>query len=207
MSNRSSFSIGCDPELLLMRQESRELVSAIGIFPESKGFGRPLEKGAVLHDNVLVEFNTQPAMSEEQFIDIIGSVLRQIQELVLKEGLSLRLQAAAKFTESQLQHPEALQFGCDPDWDCWSCMMNQSPSIENVGAIRSAGGHIHLGYGENEELKKILSSDDGKIESARMMDLFCGLPATSLDNDSTSPIRRQLYGGAGAHRPKEYGIK
>jgi hypothetical protein len=41
----------------------------------------------------------------------------------------------------------------------------------------------------------------------RMMDLFFCVPSLWIDQDPTSAARRRLYGKAGTHRPKDYGVE
>ena len=62
------FNLGSDPELFLRDRDTKELRSAIPIIPEGKDAGRPLDAGGfnrVLHDNVLVEFNTRPEKTKK----------------------------------------------------------------------------------------------------------------------------------------------
>jgi hypothetical protein len=40
-----------------------------------------------------------------------------------------------------------------------------------------------------------------------MLDLFAAVPSLFIDQDLTSVKRRGLYGAAGAHRPKNYGVE
>jgi len=59
--------------------------------------------------------------------------------------------------------------------------------------MRSAGGHIHV------------ETSLDKAAVIRAMDLFLGVPSLILD--SKGGMRRQLYGKAGAYRPKSYGVE
>ena len=63
--------------------------------------------------------------------------------------------------------------------------------------------------GDNKDLNDILSQEDGmgKVDVVKALDVFCGLPSVFIDKDPTSAARRALYGGAGAHRPKSYGVE
>jgi hypothetical protein len=47
----------------------------------------------------------------------------------------------------------------------------------------------------------------GKITTVKALDIFCGIVSVFLDKDPTSPARRDLYGKAGSHRPKNYGVE
>ncbi len=204
------FILGSDPELMLKHKATGQLVSAIPIIPEGKGRGRPLDKtglNSVLHDNVLVEFNTKPARSEEEFVSTVGDVLQKIQSIVNQHGHDLHLQASAEFPSDQLFSEEARLFGCEPDFNAWNLDMNEVPAGAAEKPFRSAGGHLHIGMADAEDLNKILADDYGKIDVVKILDIFCGIPSVFLDKDPTSAARRSLYGGAGAHRAKPYGVE
>lgn len=200
------FKLGSDPELMLTNDRG-ELKSAIPVFPGGKGTGETVAEGqgAVLHDNVLVEFNTQPAENEAAFIKTAAVVLADIARLAKEKQCELRIQASANFPDTELDHPEAHVFGCEPDFNAWQVMMNESPS--GAGPFRSSGGHLHIGYGEDEHFRQLMNIFYGKIEMIRLLDIFCGIPSLFLDKDPTSPDRRKLYGKAGSHRIKDYGVE
>lgn len=205
------FQLGSDPELMLRNATTKKLVSAIPVIQEGKGQGRPLDKtgfNSVLHDNVLVEFNTKPALDEDEFVGTVGSVLKNISAIVKKQGLELHLQASAEFPAEELACEEAKIFGCDPDFNAWLLAMNSVPAGAAERPFRSAGGHLHIGMADGEDkLNAILADDYGKVDVIKVLDIFCGIPSVFLDTDETAPARRALYGGAGAHRPKEYGVE
>jgi hypothetical protein len=205
-----SVRIGSDPEMMLACAKTSQLRSAIPIVPEGKGAFRSLNKrgtNAVGHDNVLIEFNTEPAASEHQFVRTIGTVLGKIHKIVQPHGLQLKLQASAEFPASELEEEEARIFGCEPDYDAWKLRRNEVPAGASEKPFRSAGGHLHIGVCRDRQLNEILLEPLGKVEAVKAMDIFCGIPSVFLDKDPTAAARRALYGGAGAHRPKGYGVE
>ncbi len=204
------FKLGSDPELMLRNQKTKALVSAIPVISEGKGEGRDLGgawKNSVIHDNVLVEVNTQPAQSEDEFVEIMGDAIKQTNVIAKSHGLELHLQASADFPAEELQCEESRIFGCDPDFNAWKLAINEVAAGAAERPFRSAGGHLHVGMSDNEDLNKILSDDYGKVDVIKALDIFCGVPSVFLDPDETAPARRALYGGAGAHRPKSYGVE
>lgn len=205
-----SFLLGSDPELFLRDTETKELKSAIPVIPEGKGAGRMIGRtgNSVLHDNVLIEFNTEPACSEKEFVRTIGKALKGIQNIVSKDGLELHLQASADFPKSELNCEEAIMFGCEPDYGSYPPRQNFMPADAAEKPFRSAGGHLHIGMPEdNEEVQSLLSDPMGKIAVVKALDIFVGVVGVMLDDDPTSTPRRELYGKAGSHRPKEYGVE
>ncbi len=94
---------------------------------------------------------------------------------------------------------------CQPEYCAYELAKLPKPVEEfEHSTFRSAGGHIHLGVGEDSTLR---SSDYGTFMVIRCMDLFLGIPSLFMDQDPTSPRRKELYGLAGSHRYKPYGVE
>lgn len=184
--------VGADPELFLV-DVSGKFISSIGLIGGSKQNPRKIREDgcAVQEDNVAVEFNIPPSHEVDHFIESINFNLEYLTRLVREKGLSLSVVASAEFSLDQLSHPKAMEFGCDPDWNAWTMQINPRPRTKNK-QLRSSGGHVHV------------ETDDPPFLMARCLDLFLGVPSVNLDPDIN---RRQLYGKAGACRPKEYGVE
>ncbi len=105
------------------------------------------------------------------------------------------------YPEDELLDPEAWAFGCDADYDAWKIAKNIVPDDAASKPFRTTGGHIHLGH---EEIAK---SDWHIIKAAKLCDAFHGVISIVLDHAEDSKARRSLYGKAGCHRPKPYGIE
>jgi hypothetical protein len=207
------FTLGSDPELFLRHATTKELRSAIPIIPEGKNNGRWLDGrglNRVLHDNVLVEVNTAPATSEDAFVKTIGEVLKKTQNIVKQHGLELHLQASAEFPLTELDSEEARTFGCDPDFGSYPPGQNIMSATAAFKPFRSAGGHLHIGkHNENPALNELLDEESGlgKVIVVKTLDIFIGIIGVFLDKDTTAKARRELYGKAGSHRPKDYGVE
>lgn len=186
-------TLGADPELFFKSKEGSH-ISAINRVGGSKDFPRDLGDGyAVQEDNVAAEFNIPPANDIYRWNEVLNRGIELVGEIASGDGLDLSHAASAYFDKKELRHPKAKEFGCDPDFNAWTVSMNPRPASAKSN-FRTAGGHIHVGG--IEEL-------DG-LQVIRAMDLFLGVPSVLLDADTE---RRQLYGGAGAYRPKEYGVE
>lgn len=57
-------------------------------------------------------------------------------------------------------------------------------------------GHIHVGYDKPDW--------DDQLALIKAMDIFLGVPSIIIDPDK---LRKQMYGKAGAHRIKKYGVE
>lgn len=186
-------TLGADPELFL-RDESNQLVSAIGKFGGTKK--RPKKFGdrpgfAVQEDNVAVEFNIPPSPTKEAFVQNIKYALEELEKRAATMKLKLAIEASGEFPDKELKHRRAKIFGCDPDFNVWSLQPNPRPHTTNPH-LRSAGGHVHIG------------DTTDRIGLGRACDLFLGCPSIVFDGDRN---RRLLYGKAGAIRHKPYGLE
>ena len=187
--------IGADPEIFLQDAAAGGLVASIGLIGGSKEHPRPLPIGdgyAVQEDNVALEYNIPPAASAAQLVDHINKAMAHLSQEVGAMGLKFSYESAAFFPADQLIHPNALEFGCDPDYNAWTGEMNPRPSAADK-TLRSCGGHVHVGRKVKDVLK-----------SVKLCDLFLGVPSTVLDKGQ---LRKQLYGKKGAFRPKPYGFE
>lgn len=184
------FTIGGDPELFISKHGKH--LSAVGLIGGSKDQPRPLarEGFAILEDNVAVEFNIAPCHNHMEFIEAIQYVMNGLKKNVLVD-YDISQESAVVFDADQLDHPQAQEFGCEPDYNAWTRDINPRPCAADA-ALRSAGGHVHVGTTENP------------IEVIRAMDLFLGVPSTKMDKGT---LRRQLYGKAGSFRQKPYGCE
>lgn len=185
----SNFTIGCDPEFFLKQKD--KYISAIGMIGGTKEKPRLLKREgfAILEDNVSVEFNIAPCHNHEEFIEGIQYVMNGLKKNL--KNFEFSQESAVYFDDDQLIHPQAKEFGCEPDFNAWTKQQNPRPCAADAN-LRSAGGHVHVGTVEDP------------IEVIRAMDLFLGVPSTKLDPGT---LRRKLYGKAGCFRPKEYGCE
>lgn len=194
-------TIGADPEMFLYYQNHTP-VSAIGLIGGTKHNPAPLGREGffVQEDNVLVEFNIPPAKTMEEFVESIEWSKETIRKVVNANGLSIQIKATERFPDSELQHPKAQELGCDPDYNAWTGQVNPRPVLEgHMKNIRSAGGHIHIGWEQ--------APDDPPMfrrQVIKAMDLFVGVPSVKMDMNWA---RRELYGKAGAYRTASYGVE
>lgn len=185
------FTLGSDAEVPLVDQ-SGAYRSAIGLIGGSKEAPRKTEHGYVQEDNVLAEFNVNPASTEEEFVENTLLILSDLNEIIKPLDLSINIRASALFAQDQLNHELAQLAGCDPDYDAWSLSENVAPYLGGTN-LRSCGGHLHVAF---DRAKDDMMS---RPHLVRILDLVAGVPSILIDKDKE---RRQLYGKAGAHRPK-----
>lgn len=191
--------IGADPEFFLKKDQ--KYVSAYGKIPGTKRKPYKVEFGAVQVDGTAAEINIKPASSPEEFVYHMSMVKSQLQAMI--PDCEIVSDPTAKYDVEYLssQPEESLELGCDPDYNAYTMLPNPRPMQHPT--MRSAGGHFHLGYTKDQ-----YPFDDKHFfdcaQMARQMDFFVGLPSVILDEDKE---RKQLYGMAGAFRPKKYGME
>lgn len=195
----TNLTFGCDPEFFIQDKHGN-FVSSIGKVGGSKAKPRPLPDapGSVQEDNVAVEFNIIPVVDVNGWLQSIRQVMTSIEKELNAKGLvSNRSAPSVLFKPQELKHPKAMEFGCEPDYDAWSKQENPKPvAPKGLENLRTAGGHIHVGYDSPDF--------DKAINLIRAMDVFLGVPSVTLDNDQR---RRELYGKPGAFRFKPYGVE
>jgi hypothetical protein len=192
------FTIGADIEIFGKYKNSEEhkaLCGLIGGTKEKPLQIKSLNNGFMIQeDNVTLEFNIPATESGTHFVDHIRTMREYTEKFLQNLDLEQSKKSSFIFSKNELKHPKALVFGCEPDFDAWKKAENKKPFAENPN-LRTAGGHVHVG------------SDISMIEGIRAMDLFLGVPSVLIDDSPESNKRRELYGKAGAMRPKPYGFE
>lgn len=195
--NQKSVLIGADPELFVAHEG--KVSSAIGLIGGTKDRPRWVDLGALQEDNVLLEFNVDPAGDSGEFIRNIRSVIGTARDVLsdFKREIVQDL-SSHSFSQDELESfgKPAFVFGCDPDFNAWTRKVNPKPAAADPG-LRTAGGHLHIGYDHIQEVNPVLNTN-----IIRMCDYRLGLPSVLMDKDDR---RRELYGKGGAMRHKSYG--
>lgn len=198
----SKVLIGCDPELFVSKDG--KLVSGHSLIKGDKANPFKVKHGAVQVDGTALEFNIDPAKNEEEWMRNIDSVMAILTDMI--PGYKLEAVAVADFGFEYLKSlPEsATELGCSPDYDAYTVDVNPRPNGELP--FRSAAGHIHFGIPETNNDAPVNDQDYIAWLSAKVreLDFYLGLPSLFYDADTK---RRELYGKAGAFRPKKYGME
>lgn len=191
--------VGADPEVFVRKDGVFQ--SAYGLIKGDKKNPQKVPLGAVQVDGMALEFNIDPAASEEEFCINIQSVYDQLKAMV--PSYDVVATPVAHFTAEYLkgQPPEALELGCDPDFNAWSNTVNTRP--DGNRPMRTASGHVHIGWTDGAN-----GDDANHVNQCNMvvkqLDFFLGLPSLIYDKDVE---RRSMYGKAGACRYKSYGVE
>jgi len=194
--------LGQDIETLLVDNTGKH-ISVIGLINADKW--NPMQipdmpAGFTLQeDNVALEYGMPPASSLEEWDNSNLAVMEKSKDFI--KGLSFSKLSCVVYDKDQMRHPAAHTFGCEPDFNAWGdCSLDENGEPRNTNPkpkpshpfMRSAGGHIHV------------ETVEDPTAVIRSMDLFLGVPSVLMDNGE---LRKEMYGKAGAHRVKSYGVE
>lgn len=140
----NNITIGADPELFIINEKTKKVVSSIGLIPGEKGnpyVAADMPSGFGLEtDNILAEFNIPPVITEEAFVNNIEYMKQYIDKYVKNIDSNLGILCAASKTVDarQLNSEQALMFGCSPDFNVYTESENEKPDGSKT-RLRSAG--------------------------------------------------------------------
>ena len=191
--------VGCDPEVFV--KKGNTFLSAHGLIKGDKKNPQKIRHGAVQVDGMALEFNIDPASTEDEFCINVQDVFSQMKLMV--PDYEVVATPVAMFDEAYMkaQPPEALELGCDPDYNAWSGTVNIKPDADRP--MRTASGHVHIGWTEGQDINDELHMNRA-YAAGRQMDFFLGLPSLMYDDDK---LRREMYGKSGCVRIKPYGVE
>lgn len=190
----TNITLGADPEVFFI--DGEKTVSAEGLLGGTKGEPKAISEvgHSIQEDNVLAEFNIPPSKTKEDFRENINYCMDYIREVARVNNFDLGTGASAILEDEYLQSDQARAFSCERDFNAHTKTAN--PIINNNTNLRSAGGHIHIGYDNPDE--------SVSEELILLMDIILGVPALFIDKDTR---RRELYGKAGCFRFKSFGVE
>lgn len=194
------FTYGSDFEVFLRRKD-KKIVPICGLLGGTKQDPLPFPEAPAgfmyQEDGVTAEFNTPVSDRPADLCFNIRQALDLGLELVAKKigpGYGLHLASAAYFDREQLvQHPQAMNIGCDPDFSARdNGAPREVPDITAFGEQRFAGFHIHVGY-------------DRDLIPPWMVALSLEKYIHSVP--SPECIQRQAFYPGYVFRPKPYGVE
>lgn len=195
----STILVGCDPEVFV--KQDGIFKSAFGLIKGNKKNPFKVRRGAVQVDGMALEFNIDPAASEDEFCINVNDVFTQMKKMV--PAYQVVAVPVAHFDPAYMEKQpfEALELGCDPDFNAWNGLPNDKPNGNRP--MRTASGHIHIGWTSEQDPQDINFVMQAS-SVVRQMDFYLGLGSLFYDDDIE---RREMYGKAGCCRFKPYGVE
>ena len=195
---------GGDPEYWIV--DDNGPIPAHEFLPGTKEQPHKLPSGAVQVDGMAVEVNIDPASTAEEFEHNVHAVLGEVRKLV-PPAYRFSYEPSVEFLGSTIARvPEVhKELGCSPDWNAYSGLQNISPMLElqKIPNVRSAGGHIAIGWGKDLDKTSQSHIWDCEIYIKTIDELYC----TFKDMWDKDTIRSRLYGKPGAYRPTSFGVE
>jgi len=152
------------------------------------------------------EVNIDPADNAADFADNVKAVFAATRKLVPKR-FDIRFTPSVEFLGDILDSvPEAhKELGCSPDFNAYTGLMNESPmlALKKVPNLRSAGGHICVGWGDNFDKKDASHVLDCESFIKHIDPAYRGF-SQLWDKDER---RASLYGKPGAYRATAFGVE
>lgn len=199
------FLYGCDPEFFIV-SSSGTPVPASDFIPGTKESPEKTPRGAIHVDGLAAEINIDPVDNFKDFNESILVTMEEIKKL-LPRGFSLSKDVTVTFPKDVWDRvdPMVKELGCEPDLNAWTGEVNLPPNVSESEdeRMRCAGGHLHIGWCDNEDLTDIQHVLNCR-DLVKQLDWFLGAWSIKKDSDKK---RRSLYGKAGACRYKSYGVE
>ena len=195
----SAILVGCDPEVFV--KQGGVFRSAFNLIKGDKKNPQKVPNGAVQVDGMALEFNIDPAASEDEFCFNVQDVFATMCKMVPDYEVVAVPVAHFERGYMDIQPAAALELGCDPDYNAWTHQANVKPDGDRP--MRTASGHVHIGWTSDQDI-----SNKDHLNACAMivkqMDFYLGLPSLMYDADTE---RREMYGKAGCCRFKSYGVE
>lgn len=195
--------LGADPELFMRNPNSGSFVSAHGAVPGTKHEPFKVPHGAIQVDGTALEFNIDPSATVDEFVNNLNAVQATLRGYV--PGYNVVAEPVANYDADYFKWDvpqSAKELGCEPDYNGWTLEANPRPDPDGK-PYRTGSGHIHIGWGDNFDVKS-KEHFQQCAAVARQCDYYLGIYSLQWDKD---PVRRSLYGKAGAFRVKPYGME
>ena len=203
--------IGADPETFLSL--GGKFISAADILPGTKADPFKVEKGAVQVDGLAFEYNIDPATTREEFDRNHTVVIAQMEEMVKKidKDIKLNFIPFAEFDKTYFDTlPDRCKvLGCDPDYRSIDGLVKPPPEDLTHMPVRTAAGHIHVGWAKNEDPYSSSHFEDCRFVAHHFSIRNEGrIYGKAYHNKTNEEIKRlKYYCSQGAFRPKSYGVE
>lgn len=191
-------TIGSDPEEFL-QDATGKIVSSEGKVGGTKEEPRKLSDigHAVQEDNVMIEYNIPPVITEDDFVRELNLTKELIEEYVLKGAYTMIPLPSARLSPEEVFTDQGQTIGCEPDYNAYTGEMNPTCDLMVEPERRYCGGHIHIG-------SSTVMSEEQARNLIKFMDIFVGCPSSILDTDEG---RKKMYGQLGRMRYTKYGVE
>jgi Phage phiEco32-like COOH.NH2 ligase-type 2 len=186
---RSANIVGSDPEFFFMKDG--KVVPSVEIIKQ--------ETNSVKRDGFQGELNPSADSCREVAGNRIARAIRDAAYMARQSGATLTFNMSTVIEDDVWKRsPSGLKrFGCNPTQNVHEKEFKRSTGMREK--FRSAGGHVHIQLGDS--MKRKVS------DIIKVMDIVVGNTCVLIDRDPANARRRKIYGRAGEHRIKPYGVE
>lgn len=200
--NDGSVYLGCDPEFFFTKKG--RIIGCERIIPTD---GVAYREGMIIIDGVQAEINPQADTCRQRLANKIAQSFALTEQILSahkdSKDLSISLDTLVDIDKVELGDlsDKAKYFGCTPSKNIYDEKNIMPIKDSSKYYKRSAGGHIHLGFG-NPKL-----AHDNARNIVAMLDIIVGNTCVLFDRHEGNAERRKLYGRAGEYRLPKHGIE
>jgi hypothetical protein len=206
------FYIGADPEVFVLNRNENCIISGDTMLQKS---GVDLQWGNIGSDGLAIEIRPNPVEVVDPFY-VYNDSAALMYNIADIEKMFLQNFTFAEFIKKPLipvtkeiletAGEDANRFGCEPDIDVYLQQQCNEKDASQI-MVRTAGGHIHIGFHENNP---VFNSIEPFIEMQetiiKLFDIAISLPLMTCESIEGFK-RRALYGQPGAYRIQKWGIE
>jgi hypothetical protein len=195
--------MGSDPELFIKSRRTKKFVSALKVLKDSNKYNPIYTKsGEKLYpDGLAIEGTVKPADSKDKFVESISNFINDSRH-ILGKSFTVSNKASHVFQNKDFAHPESRILGCNSALDVFRREEIRPIPGSEMKNLRTCGGHLH--FSSTGEILKDFANTEKFI---KILNLIVATSLNVVDNDETSPERKELYGTAGEFRVTEYGCE
>lgn len=202
--------LGADPEFFFKNRKG-EVVGSETIIPVSTDINYEdfdsNGEGVLIRDGVAAEINPISATCRENLWRNVTASMAAAMEFAQQSDCKVIFDTTVELTPENFDvlSPMSKQFGCVPSANAYGIQ-----TIEEGASsvpVRSAGGHIHIGYKNNADTRNQLVEGTDINTIIKVLDIIAGNTCVLFDQFPGSKERRVNYGRAGEYREKSYGLE
>jgi len=214
-------TLGCDPEFFFSGSKGKT-TGAEKVLPENGITYTPgtahydgsytcrgdVKESKIVIDGVQAELNPRPNTCRANLGNEISACFRDLHKALEAQGkgIGVNFMPLVKISQKELDSlsEKSKTFGCAPSTNIYTHAESKITVNPKKYLKRSAGGHIHLGNNGSAQVKKTLENVE---EMVYMLDIIVGNTCVLIDRNPNNVERRKVYGRAGEHRSKPYGLE
>lgn len=144
-------TLGADVEMFLSRKGKH--VGSEKVIPEA---GIKSSGGKIICDGFQAELNPKASYCRELFADAVSQCVQELKNSVVRKGFQVELKTLTEVDKDEFDtlSNKSKEFGCNPDFDAHNgCATNKVTVNPMEDRHRSCGGHIHIGFDTNSQIK------------------------------------------------------